>query len=179
MIKAINTTTAKVLKIKAVPCTLKENVPKALTSNLLPENEQQIWSDEVVQLVQDLKDTADSLGENCVGLASTQIWDKNTPPPAVFIVKKPYSSLEPGTVNYVWKEFINPVITTSGKTLKHKEACFSKPGQSKLVKREFNTTIEYSTLESKEKVVEKYFYKNSFISIVLQHEYDHLCGKLI
>jgi len=169
MIKKINTAPNAILRTRAVPCSLNTEAPGELLSAILP-TEPAIWSEEVVQLVQDLKDTAESLGDGCLGLASNQIWDRETTPPAVFVIRMR---------DDVWAEFINPVVTTSGKTIKHTESCFSRPGMETMVKRERNATVMFNTLASKETHSLKVFLKDSFVAIVLQHEYDHLLGKLI
>lgn len=173
MIKKINIVPNAILRTKAVKCELNTEVPGALLSAVMSETPA-IWSDEVIQLVQDLKDTAGSLGDGCVGLASNQIWDKPTPPPAVFVVK-----MHTDSPREEWLEFINPVVTTSGKSIKHTEGCFSKPGMETTVKRERNATVMFNTLNSKGMRSLKVFLKDSFMPIVLQHEYDHLLGKLI
>ena len=168
MIKPLNTTPNQILVTKAVPCR-PAPAPDALTQAVLLEPAP-IWPKEIIQLVQDLKDTASSLGENCAGLASNQIWDKVTPPPAVFVVK---------TADGGWAEFINPSVSTSGKSYVHKEGCFSKPGLEKKVKREMNSTITFQTLDSAEVKKMKLFLKDTFTAIAVQHEFDHLMGKLI
>ena len=75
---------------------------------------------------------------------------------------------------------INPVIKTSGKKYVNDESCFSRPGiVAKNKVRESNVTITYCTLEDKTAVTEKFFVKDNFGAIVIQHEFDHLLGKLI
>ena len=173
MIKKINTVPNIILHTKAVKCSLNTEASGELLSSIMP-TEPAVWSEEVVQLVQDLKDTAESLGDGCLGLASNQIWDKEVPPPAVFVIRMYTDSPREEFI-----AFINPTVTTSGKTIKHTESCFSRPGIETTVKRERNATVEFSTLSSKGRQSLKVFLKDSFTPIVLQHEYDHLLGKLI
>ena len=176
MIKCINTYDDPVLLVKAVPC-----VPflQTLTSSISEEHSNSIWTQDIIDLVQDLKDTAESL-ENCAGLASNHIWDlKDGPPPAVFVLKFTWA----GTVNNPitqWFEFINPIVKTTGKTIKLSEGCFSLPGYTNArVKREANVIITYQTLASLETNTLKLMSKDNFGAIAAQHEYDHLKGKLI
>jgi peptide deformylase len=145
-----------------------------LMGAILSDAQKLIWPKDIMQLVQDLKDTAESLGEGCAGLASNQIWDKDTPPPAVFVVR--FNTPDGGK----WQEFINPEVRTSGKSVVHEESCFSKPGcKPKLKKRKMNVSVTFQTLTERKAQHIKLFYKDTFAPIVFQHEYDHLCGKLI
>ena len=183
MVKSINTVPNPVLKKKAVECVpLKENKPK-LSDILDPDvaeksDKKEVWPAEIVELVTDLKDTARNLGDSCVGLASNQIWEKDTPPPAVFIVRFEIMQVD-NTVRAFYEEFINPKIVTSGKSVVNDESCFSLPGKTTKKKREANVTIEYQTLRSKDTKKLKVFSKETFAAIAIQHEYDHLLGRLI
>lgn len=74
------------------------------------------------------------------------------------------------------KTFINPVITkTSRKTNVDKEGCLSVPVLMKEIKRFNEVTVEYydeEFIKHKEKF-------SGFIARIIQHEYDHLEGRLI
>lgn len=153
MIKNINTVPNQILKIKAINAEFTING----------------WNKNVLELVQDLKDTANFLGDSCAGLASNQIWDKDTSPLSIFVVR----------FGHEFKEFINPIIKTSGKTIKTKESCFSVPNTTKSIKREVNVTITYQTANSIEPITIKYTLKNNDPVIAIQHEFDHLRGKVI
>lgn len=168
MIKQINKHPSPILFKKAREC------PQAFLSGIVENNEKIFWSPEVVQHIKDLKDTADT-SETAIGLASCQIWDNDMQAPlSVFVIKIPTSEKE-----YKWHEFINPKIRTSGKTVKFNEKCLSVDKPVKPKRRESNVEIEYNTLDSTTRFKEKLFLKDSFLPIVLQHEYDHLLGKTI
>lgn len=126
--------------------------------------------------IQDLWDTFNSL-EDPLGLAANQIWNmeidwKNnvTNVPSVFIA----------VINEIPTLFINPEIRGSGGTAHNIEACFSVPNFINYkVHRKRNITIKYYS-DIGEYKEEKYFFKdNQTDPMVLQHEHDHLMGKLI
>ena len=74
------------------------------------------------------------------------------------------------------KVFINPVITKySRKTCVDNEGCLSVPGVIKGVKRSESVTVEYFD-EEFNKHKEKF---SGFAARIIQHEYDHLEGKLM
>lgn len=170
MVKQINQIGNPILNKKCVNVDPIQN--KSLTEVF--NNEQSKWSAEVVQLIEDLKDTATAHLPNCIGLSSNQIWDKETPCPSICVIRGLDNN---GQV--VFLEFINPTIKTSGHTIKIEEQCMSVPDYVKMSKREENVTITYQTLQSIEKKTDKFYGKFSDIPFVFQHELDHLNGKLI
>jgi len=173
MVRKINIYGNKILNIPCVPCLPKENI--SFLSEV--EGNNNLWSDEVVELVQDLKDTAMSDSQNTLGLAAPQIWWKDTPCPAVFVLRLNIGTMD--NPNYVYQELINPLIKPSGQTVTIEEGCLSVPKYRKSCKRKINVTVTYQTLTSLEKITVKLFGKVDFNAIVIQHEYDHLLGKLI
>ena len=72
--------------------------------------------------------------------------------------------------------FINPVITSkNNKKVKHTEGCLSCPGELVTVKRSITVDLEWTCKHGK--LQHKTF---SYLpSKVVQHEMDHLNGKLI
>lgn len=170
MIKEINIAPNAQLLKHTRPC------EKALLSGVLEAEGTKItvWNSETVKHIQDLKDTAENY-PTCIGLASNQIWDDESKLPlSVFIIKIPHDEDK-----HTWQEFINPKIKTTGKTIKFNENCLSVPKPKKPAKRESNVIIEYCTLETGYPIQEKFFLKDSLLPIVIQHEYDHLIGKII
>jgi peptide deformylase len=120
---------------------------------------------EASKLSINLLDTASSLAD-CVGLASTQIWNTfERETPHVFIVK-----LDTG-----WKTFIDATSKRSGFYLKSKEGCMSKPGYTGVKKRHSRIAIQYFD----ENGVEHFSEYLGFNAIMIQHELDHLTGALI
>ncbi len=174
MVKKINVYGTPVLHKKCIPC--EPHTPKSFLSEV-SEKTSQYWSEEIVQLAQDLKDTALNDVFNTLGLAAPQIWDKETPCPAIFVVRTNVGSVE--MPEWSFTELINPHIKTTGKTIKFKEACLSVPNYSRVISREANVIVEYQLLTSEEIYKTKLFGKYDENAIVIQHEYDHLQGKLI
>lgn len=174
MVREINIYGNPVLNQHCVPCIPKEK--KSFLSDA-SEDMSQVWDDEIVELVQDLKDTAMNDVKNTLGLAAPQIWWKDTPCPAVFVVRANQGSEEVPV--WVYTELINPKIKTSGKSIRTMEACLSVPKYVRPMKRELNVYVEYQLLTGPEIYKSKLFGKTDWNAIVIQHEYDHLQGKLI
>lgn len=173
MIKEILTYPNDILTQKARVCIPVLSTAKRELEDLIPQVNFP-WDPEVIQTVEDLKDTAEHYADVCLGLSACQIWDSNTPPPAIFVVKFPKAGSK-----HEWMEFINPHIHTSGNKIKLKEGCLSMPGFTKIVSREMNATVTFQTIDDVNPKQIKYFGKQTFVSMIVQHEYDHLCGKLL
>ena len=189
-IKQLNTKGKDVLYIKTVPVapilSTKDGKGAAL-SDLSSSNDDNgkpvythSWLPEIQQLVEDLMDTAESMAENTLGLASTQIWDGDPEKcPAIFIMRWPCdpSIKERG---WVWQEFINPVIKGSGGTEKLTEGCLSYPGLVVKKKRKKNVTLIYQTLaDPRQKAIKLTKLANGQLPHIVQHEVDHLNGVCI
>lgn len=173
MVKEINIYDAEVLFKTAVPC-----VPKTTSLTGMLESKNNYWPDEVVDLVNDLKDTA-LHNKNSVGLSSNQIWDKDSNPLAVFVIAKIIKN-EEGKLIKIFQEYINPkIISNTGMKIAIEEGCLSIPNYTKKIKRKANIEIEFQTLESEKIYREKFFGSVDLTSIIIQHEYDHLHGILI
>jgi peptide deformylase len=78
--------------------------------------------------------------------------------------------------NFHFREtFINPVIHREwGKSIQHPEGCLSIPGLTAVLERPENLEISYldGDFENKTKIF------GGFEARIIQHEYDHLEGKL-
>ncbi|MEI6092059.1 MAG: peptide deformylase [bacterium] len=70
--------------------------------------------------------------------------------------------------------FINPKIIEKEGTVVYEEGCLSVPGVYEEVKRAETITIEYYDEHYEKKEITT----DGLLSIVIQHEYDHLDGKL-
>ena len=112
------------------------------------------------KLISDMFDTLD-FHKNGVGLAAPQVGHNLN----LFVIK----------TSTFMEAFINPEILLDGLSIQLKEGCLSFPN------------MEF-TVDRREKVKIKYFDKNwtlrlsefnDILSIIVQHEYDHLKGKLI
>ena len=133
--------------------------------------------DDVATIVADLLDTAESHGDNCLGLAANQIGHQVN----AFVAR----------VSGKFKVFINVVnpdkpLLVDGRS-QDWEGCLSLPeSQPVKVKRGNSIKIDYLTIPTDVKVFtyatligerEKYTKRQG--SRQIQHELDHVCGKLI
>jgi peptide deformylase len=124
------------------------------------------------RLLDDMYETM--IAKNGVGLAAIQIGV----PKRVLIINVPIETdeedieLQPKDNTL---EIINPVITyrSEGKT-KFQEGCLSVPGFYEDVERYEMVTIEYQDRDGNTFTIED----DAFLAVALQHEMDHLDGKL-
>lgn len=197
MIRDIHINNEKVLSQRAVLCIplviedkeqKEKKKPTGLTDAVesKPEEEEHEhienpWLPHILELIQDLRDTAENIAENCLGLASNQIWiaenygqEPNTPPPAVFIMRWPDSTV---VRKWDWKAIINPLIQPTGKTLKKEESCLSFPGKLVTKKRGKNVFMAYQSQESYQVITIHLREMQGNFSQIVQHEMDHLMGK--
>jgi len=132
------------------------NYLKLRTKNIAVKKENPILQ----QLIDDMFDTLDFY-KTGVGLAAPQVGHNLN----LFIIKLPN-----------FKEvFINPEILLDGLRIQAKEGCLSFPNMEFPVDRREIVKIRYYDRNWLLRTSE---YKD-FTSIVIQHEYDHLNGKLI
>jgi len=174
MIKKINTY-PKDKETLSKPCEMVEPVLDS------PMSDSPFWGPDVVQTIENLKDTAQEHKDKCLGLCANQIWDSpDEPCPAIFISIWPVTTKD-GKEIYAWREFINPVVVSNGPTIKMEEGCLSLPDRKpKSVRRKQNVTISFYDLKSAERQTMKVTGTNSkLFARILQHEYDHILGKII
>jgi peptide deformylase len=121
------------------------------------------------QLINDMFDTM--YKAQGVGLAAPQI-DKSI---RLFIVDaSPFAEENPELKNFV-QVFINPIIVEeSGKEWEFNEGCLSIPGIREDVKRKERIVIQYQD-ENFETWEEEF---DGIAARIIQHEYDHIEGKL-
>lgn len=114
----------------------------------------------IQQLIIDMFQTLEN-SKSGVGLAAPQI-GKNL---NLFIIK----------IENFQEVFINPIVLLNGRDIQVMESCLSFPG------------MQFAT-NRREKVLIKYYNKDwvylirefkDTLGIIIQHEYDHLQGKLI
>lgn len=119
-------------------------------------------------IIQDLRDTAAAYEQthDCVGLAANQLgYDKK-----IIIVNVAGKDGKP-----VWKVMQNPVITVKSKTsFESEEGCLSLEG-TQTVKRWYGVSVVYRNINGK--MVTDNFYGQE--AAIVQHEIDHLNGRLI
>ena len=185
MIKDINKQGKKVLYEHAAPVVpiLNLNGQSKEISSLTEQSTEKglphiIWPDMYLELITDLIDTAENIADQCMGLASTQIWDKEDPCPSIFIMRWPHmDDKDPRHRGWEWQEFINPIIKTSGKTLKLTEGCLSYPNLTVKKTRKANVEMTFQTLTNPKQQTLRFTEKeHKWIPHVIQHEYDHLRG---
>ena len=115
---------------------------------------------EAKQVIQDLLDTAQEHKERCVGLSAIQIGE----PLRVFVA----------FTGEKFIPFVNPVVTRHlGAIYEAEEGCMSLEGSRK-VDRYYGVEILHQI--GSRFVKERY---HGFFAEIIQHEMDHLCGKLI
>ncbi len=71
-------------------------------------------------------------------------------------------------------EMINPVIIEQDGTEKFQEGCLSVPGIYEDVERAKHVKVEFLDREGNKQMIED----NDFLSVAMQHEIDHLDGKV-
>ncbi len=112
------------------------------------------------QTARDLQDTLRAHSEECVGMAANMIGVNRN----IIIVNM-------GPINMV---MFNPVITEKSGSYMTEEGCLSLTG-TRPVERFENITVEYQDMTWKKK--KKQF--SGWTAQIIQHEVDHLSGKII
>lgn len=146
---------------------------------IYPDKRLKLLSAEVTEFGESLHALLDDMYEtmiakNGVGLAAIQIGVAQR----VLIINVPLES-EDEDIELQPKEntleIINPVITyKSNEVKKFQEGCLSVPGIYEDVERYAMVTIEYQDRHGKKLLIED----DEFLAVALQHEMDHLDGKL-
>lgn len=121
---------------------------------------------EEIELIKNMFDTMRNA--NGIGLAANQIGSDKS----IFIVDisfvEGYEDTKPIT-------FINPeIIKRSEETSVYEEGCLSIPDIRYEIKRPASVTISYQDTDLAEHTIEA----DKLLARVIQHEYDHLQGKL-
>ncbi len=128
------------------------------------------FDSELHTLLDDMYDTM--ISKKGVGLAAIQI----AVPKRVLIINIPLDD-ENGKDEQPREntlEIINPVIVEKSGINRHQEGCLSVPGIYENIERAKYVQIEYQDRYGKKCKIED----DGFLSIALQHEIDHLNGKL-
>lgn len=121
------------------------------------------------QLIDDMIATV--IDVDGVGIAAPQVYQSLR----IFILASHPNPRYPKAPKMKPKAIINPKILEKSKTkTKDIEGCLSIPGIRGSVPRYDSLTVEYTTRSGK-KELKKF---DGFIARILQHEYDHLEGKV-
>ena len=130
------------------------------------------FDEELHTLLDDMYETM--IAKNGVGLAAIQVGV----PLRVLIINTPVETdsedprVQQPKENTL--EVINPVILEAGGKTRYQEGCLSVPGYFEEVDRYKEVRIEYQDRHGKKYIIED----DEFLSIALQHEIDHLDGKV-
>jgi len=130
------------------------------------------FDEELHTLLDDMYDTM--VAKNGVGLAAIQIGV----PLRVLIINRPIDTdsddpkVQQPKENTL--EVINPVILEADGQTKFQEGCLSVPGYYEEVNRYKKIKVEYQDRYGEKFIIED----DDFLAIALQHEMDHLDGKL-
>jgi peptide deformylase len=127
------------------------------------------FDNELHSLLEDMYDTM--LSKNGVGLAAIQIGvDKR-----VLIINLPDEDDDDALpVKSETLEIINPTFIKKEGSCKHQEGCLSIPGVYEDIERAEHIVLEYQNRYGEKKTIEN----NNFLAIAIQHEIDHLDGKV-
>ena len=117
---------------------------------------------EVQTLIDDMLDTMYNTDDG-IGLAATQVGRKE----AVVVIDLSEERNDPLIL-------VNPKIVQGENLAKGQEGCLSVPGYYADVERFTKVTVQALDREGKEITIES----DEFLAIVMQHEIDHLKGKL-
>jgi len=124
---------------------------------------------ELQQLIDDMIDTMRE--EGGVGIAAPQVARSLQ----IVIVEYQQNERYPCQEDISLTVYVNPVITHSGdETASFWEGCLSLKDLRGLVTRPREVTVEAFSREGKKMVVEA----KGFLGVVVQHEIDHLLGKV-
>jgi len=127
------------------------------------------FNEDLHTLLDDMFDTM--VNKKGVGLAAIQIGV----PKRVLIVNLPEDDSEDAVIKKEETlEIINPVFTTMEGQCKNQEGCLSVPGFFEDVERAKHIVMEYQDRFGEPKVIDS----DAFLAIALQHEMDHLDGKV-
>jgi peptide deformylase len=128
-----------------------------------------IKSDKFNQLIQDLKDSMEHYGG--IGIAAPQIGV----PLQVCVIELEGFNRYGQEINLPFTVFVNPVIEILNPEEKgYWEGCLSVPGLRGFVERPQHLRVTFLNHKAEKQVLEA----NGFLATVIQHELDHLFGKL-
>ena len=124
---------------------------------------------ELHTLLDDMYDTM--VSKKGVGLAAIQIGV----PQRVLIINLPEDDSDDAILNREdTLEIINPVFIRKEGSCKHQEGCLSIPGVYEDIERAEYIILEYQDRYGEKQTIEN----NDFLAVALQHEIDHLDGKV-
>ncbi len=126
------------------------------------------FNEELHRLLDDMYETM--IAKKGVGLAAIQI----AVPKRVFIVNIPIEEQDGAQPKENTLEVINPQFLEMSGSTKYQEGCLSVPGYYEDVARYKYVKLKYQDRFGNEHILED----DDFLAIALQHEFEHLEGKL-
>jgi peptide deformylase len=127
------------------------------------------FNKELHTLLENMYDTM--VSKKGVGLAAIQIGVAQR----VLIINLPESDADDVIIKKEdTLEIINPIFTSMVGTCKHQEGCLSVPGFYEDIERASHIVMEYQDRNGEKKIIDN----QDFLAIALQHEMDHLDGKV-
>jgi len=127
------------------------------------------FQEELHTLLENMYDTM--VNKKGVGLAAIQIGVAQR----VLIINLPEDDSDDVVIKREdTLEIINPIFTSMEGKCKHQEGCLSVPGFYEDIERASHIVMEYQDRYGEKKVITN----NDFLAIALQHEIDHLDGKV-
>ena len=126
------------------------------------------FDEELHTLLDDMYETM--IDKKGVGLAAIQIGV----PKRVLIINIPLDEEDGAQPKENTLEVINPEFIEMSGSTKYQEGCLSVPGFYEDVSRYSKVKLKYFDRYGKEHILED----DDFLAIALQHEFDHLEGKL-
>jgi peptide deformylase len=127
------------------------------------------FDSELHALLDDMYDTM--LSRKGVGLAAIQIGVAQR----VLIINLPEDDSDDVVqIKADTLEIINPVLVQKEGSCKHQEGCLSIPGVYEDIERFERIVLEYYNRHGEKQTIEN----SDFLAIALQHEIDHLDGKV-
>jgi len=139
-------------------------------NKILKEKSKEVESfdEELHTLLDDMYETM--IEKKGVGLAAIQI----AVPKRVFIVNIPIEEQDGAQPKENTLEVINPEFLEMSGSTKYQEGCLSVPGYYEDVNRYKYVKLKYQDRFGNEHILED----DDFLAIALQHEFEHLEGKL-
>jgi peptide deformylase len=132
-----------------------------------PTRDVTVFDDELAKLASDMFDTM--YDDDGIGLAGPQVADSRR----IVVIDIP-DDQDRQHINPI--VLVNPVVVAhSEDTVESEEGCLSVPGYQDKVMRYATCTVEYQDLKGEHKKLEN---AEGLLAICLQHEIDHLSGKL-
>ena len=127
------------------------------------------FKEELHTLLENMYDTM--VNKKGVGLAAIQIGVAQR----VLIINLPESDTDDVIIKKEdTLEIINPVFISMNGSCKNQEGCLSVPGFYEDIERASHIVMEYQNRHGEKKIIDN----QDFLAIALQHEMDHLNGKV-